>query len=152
MNRLDRLLFALLPLLVFAPAVDARTGDAEETRVARRISDTILVPSGDPDVDRRYFGDEIDLSLRDADLPEVLRSFARMGDFNLVLQPSVRGKVTVELKKVPWDQAMDVILRMHGLGLDVTQAEPEGRAIVRIAPIAELERLLREERRPRDDR
>lgn len=59
------------------------------------------------------------MSLRDADLVEVLRSFAKIGNFNLILDPAVRGKVTVELRDVPWDQALEQILKVQGLGIDV---------------------------------
>ncbi|HEV8241746.1 MAG TPA: hypothetical protein VGS57_20455 [Thermoanaerobaculia bacterium] len=52
----------------------------------------------------RWHGFPISLSLRDAPLPEVLRSFARIAGVNLVLAPGVTGDVTVELKDVPWDQ------------------------------------------------
>ena len=68
----------------------------------------------------RYTGEPINLSLKDADLVEVLRSFAEIGDFNLVLQPTVQGKVTVELKNVPWDQALEQILKINQLGMEVT--------------------------------
>ena len=74
-------------------------------------------------------GQEIDLSLRDADLVEVLRAFAvdicdarpnwTMGDFNMVIDPSVEGSVTVELKDTRWEDALVMILRVNGLGAEV---------------------------------
>ena len=69
---------------------------------------------------KRYFGEPIDLSLKDADLVEVLRSFAELGGFNLVIQPGVQGKVTVELKQVPWDQALEQILKINNLAMEIT--------------------------------
>ncbi len=69
--------------------------------------------------ERRYFGEPIDLSLRDADLVETLRSFAEIGGFNLLIDPSVQGTVTVELKSVPWDLALEQILKIHRLGMEV---------------------------------
>ena len=71
--------------------------------------------------DERYVGEPISMSLRDADLVETLRTFSRIGGFNLIIQPGVKGSVTVELNGVPWDQALDAILKMNGLGMDVTQ-------------------------------
>ena len=68
---------------------------------------------------QEWTGEPISLSLRDADLVEVLRSFGKMTDINLVIDPSVQGKVTVELKNVPWDQALYVILKSNGLGMEV---------------------------------
>jgi type IV pilus assembly protein PilQ len=74
----------------------------------------------------------ISLSLRDADLVEVLRTFARLGGFNLVVDPGVSGKVTVELRDVRWQDAMVVILRTQGLA-----AEVNGRIVsVRPLPLA----------------
>jgi type IV pilus assembly protein PilQ len=85
--------------------------------------------------ERRYFGEPISLSLKDADIKDVLRSFAEIADINIVLQPGVRGTVTVELEGVPWDQALEQILKLNGLGMEI-----EGN-IMRIAPIG----LLRQE-------
>ena len=67
----------------------------------------------------RWQGHPISLSLRDAPLPEVLRSFAKIAGVNLVLAPGITGNVTVELKDVPWDQALWVILKTHGLGAEI---------------------------------
>lgn len=67
----------------------------------------------------QWKGFPISLSLRDAPLPEVLRTFALLAHFNLVLDPRVQGSVTVELENVPWDQALSVILKTHGLGAEV---------------------------------
>lgn len=74
-------------------------------------------------------GERISLSLKDADLGEVLRSFARLAGVNLVIDPVVRGKVTVELHDVPWDQALSVILKSQRLGVEVS-----GRNVWRLAP------------------
>ncbi|MEO1085715.1 MAG: secretin and TonB N-terminal domain-containing protein [Acidobacteriota bacterium] len=92
-----------------------------------------------PDALPRWSGEPVSLSLRDADLVETLRSFARLGDFNLLLQPGIKGSVTVELVEVPWDQAMSVILRTHGLGMEISGGT------VRIGTQAELLRMAKEE-------
>ncbi len=52
----------------------------------------------------------------------MLRSFAQLAGFNLVLDPAVRGAVTVELQDVPWEQALEVILKTHGLAAEVDGA------------------------------
>jgi hypothetical protein len=74
---------------------------------------------GPPDPESRWHGFPISLSLRDAPLDEVLRSFARLAGVNLVLAPGVKGEVTVELEDVPWDQALYVILKTHGMGAEI---------------------------------
>ena len=76
----------------------------------------------------RFVGEPIDMSVRDADVVEVLRMFAEISDLNVVIQPGVSGNVTVELEGVPWDQALDQILKINGLGYEL-----EGN-IMRIAP------------------
>ncbi len=66
--------------------------------------------------ERRYQGEPMDLSLQDADVKDVLRSFAQLSGLNVVVQPGVTGRVTVELVQVPWDQALEQILKINGLG------------------------------------
>jgi type IV pilus assembly protein PilQ len=88
--------------------------------------------------ERRYVGEPITMSLRDADLVETLRSFAVLSGLNIVIQPGVRGSVTVQLEDVPWDQAFEQILKINGLGYEL-----EGN-IMRIAPIDTLRREAQE--------
>ena len=61
-------------------------------------------------------GEPISLDLKDADVRDVLRSFAQLARLNIVIDPDVRGSVTVRLHDVPWEQALEVILRVNGLG------------------------------------
>jgi len=86
---------------------------------------------------KEYTGEPISMSLKDADVREVLRTFARLSGLNIVIQPGVRGTVTVELERVPWDQALDQILKINGLGYEL-----EGN-IMRIAPLNVLEQEAR---------
>ena len=65
---------------------------------------------------RRFTGERISLDLKDADIRDVLLTFSRLARLNMVIDPEVRGSVTVRLENVPWDQALDVILRANGLG------------------------------------
>jgi type IV pilus assembly protein PilQ len=83
--------------------------------------------------ERRYVGEPITFSLRDADLVETLRAFAVISGLNMVVQPGVSGTVTVELEDVPWDQAFEQILKINGLGYEL-----EGN-VMRIAPTAVLQ-------------
>ncbi|MDQ5858708.1 MAG: secretin and TonB N-terminal domain-containing protein [Acidobacteriota bacterium] len=72
------------------------------------------VPIGEPA--RRYTGEPISLDLKDADIRDVLLTFSRLARLNMVIDPDVRGSVTVRLEDVPWDQALEVILKVNGLG------------------------------------
>ncbi|MCK5799925.1 MAG: type IV pilus secretin PilQ, partial [Deltaproteobacteria bacterium] len=83
---------------------------------------------------RRYYGPRIDLDFKDADIHNILRLLSQVGKVNVVLSDDVRGKVTIRMRNVPWDQALDVILRAKGLG-----QVREGN-LVRVAPMADLEK------------
>jgi type IV pilus assembly protein PilQ len=63
---------------------------------------------------------------------ETLRSFAAISGLSIVVQPEVTGSVTVELDNVPWDQALEQILRVNRLGYEL-----EG-TVMRIAPVSVL--------------
>lgn len=65
---------------------------------------------------KKFTGRLISLDFQDADLDDVLRLMADVSGLNIVVSESVKGKVTVKLLNVPWDQALDLILRTHGLG------------------------------------
>jgi len=62
----------------------------------------------------------------------VLRTFSEISGLNIVIDPKVQGTVDVALRDVPWDQALDIILRGNGLSYSVDGT------IVRIAPVAVL--------------
>jgi type IV pilus assembly protein PilQ len=64
----------------------------------------------------RYAGEAISLDLKDADLKDVLRTFGTLARVNIAIDPCVKGSVTLRLHDVPWDQALEVILRINGLG------------------------------------
>jgi type IV pilus assembly protein PilQ len=64
---------------------------------------------------RVYTGEPISLNLKDADIKDVLRTFAQLTGLNVAVDPGVGGAVTVDFLDVPWDQALDLILRQNGL-------------------------------------
>jgi len=66
--------------------------------------------------ERIYTGEPISLSLKDADLKDVIRTFANLTGLNIAVDPGVNGSVTVDFNDVPWDQALDIILRQNNLG------------------------------------
>ena len=65
--------------------------------------------------DKLYTGEPIDLNLKDADIKDVLRTFSNLTGLNLAVDPGVTGFVTVNFTGVPWDQALDIILRQNNL-------------------------------------
>ena len=80
----------------------------------------------------RYTGNAVSLDFQGADLRAVLRTFSEISGLNLVIDPTIQGTVDVALRDVPWDQALDIILRANKLGYVVDGT------IVRIAPLTVL--------------
>lgn len=64
---------------------------------------------------RRYRGEPVSLNLKDVDLADFFRLIHEISGLNIVVDPAVRGTLTVALIAVPWDQALDVVLKNHGL-------------------------------------
>lgn len=63
----------------------------------------------------QYYGQPISLNLKDVDIKKVMQLFADFTEMNLVLSDGVSGKVSVHLNDVPWDQALDIVMRSKGL-------------------------------------
>ncbi|WP_437950785.1 type IV pilus secretin PilQ [Sorangium sp. So ce296] len=81
---------------------------------------------------RRFTGRRIDLDLKDADIHNVLRLISDVGRVNIVTADNVSGTVTIRMRNVPWDQALETVLQAKGLGV-VRQGN-----MIRVAPIADL--------------
>ncbi len=81
-----------------------------------------------------YTGEPISVNLKDVDLDDFFRLIHEISGLNIVLDPNVSGTVTIVLDEVPWDQAMDIVMRNNGLA----EGERIGN-VVRIARISTLE-------------
>ena len=81
---------------------------------------------------RQYTGDPVSMDFQNAPLRAVLRTLAEISGLNIVIDPQVEGTVDVALTEVPWDQALDIILRSNQLGYLVDET------VVRIAPLSVL--------------
>ena len=81
----------------------------------------------------QFTGEPISLDLKDADIKDVFRTISQFTGLNIVIDPEVRGTVTVQLENVPWDQALDLILKQNGLGYVLENN------IMRIATTAKLQ-------------
>ena len=93
-----------------------------------------------------YSGHLVSLNFQQADLRAVLRTFSEISGLNVVIDPGVAGTVDVALQDVPWDQALDVILRTNRLGYAVDGT------IVRIAPLTILAEEEAERRKLAEER
>ena len=63
----------------------------------------------------RYTGEPISVNLKDVDLRDFFRLVHEISGLNIVLDPNVRGTVTLVLDDVPWDQALDIVLQNNAL-------------------------------------
>ena len=64
----------------------------------------------------KFTGEKLSLNFQDIEVRAILQLLADFTDKNLVASDSVGGNLTLRLKNVPWDQALDIILKARGLG------------------------------------
>ena len=84
------------------------------------------------DQKKEYKGERLTLNFQDIETRAVLQLLADASGQNIVVSDSVQGSVTLRLQNVPWDQALDIVLRTKGLG-----KRQEGNVII-VAPADEL--------------
>ncbi len=80
----------------------------------------------------RYSGAPLNLDLKDLDIKDFFRLIHELSGLNVVLDPSVRGIVTIDVTDIPWDQALAIVLRNNSL-----ECELEGN-VLRIATLETL--------------
>ena len=64
----------------------------------------------------KYTGEPISVNLKDVDLKDFFRLIHEISGLNIIVDPNVAGSVTLVLDAVPWDQALDIVLKNNGLG------------------------------------
>ena len=72
-----------------------------------------------PMAEKKYTGDPISVNLKDVDLKDFFRLIHEISGLNVVLDPSVKGTVTLVLDEVPWDQGLDIVLCNNGLTKEI---------------------------------
>jgi len=82
----------------------------------------------------KYTGEPISVNLKDVDLKDFFRLIHEISGLNVVLDPNVHGTLTVVLDDVPWDQALDIVLKNNELAREL-----EGN-VLRIATVETLKR------------
>lgn len=82
----------------------------------------------------RFTGEPISLNLKDADVKDFFRLVHEISGLNVVLDPAVKGSVTIVLDDVPWDQALAIVLKNNNM-----ECELEGN-VLRIATLDTLKR------------
>ncbi|HEY1250503.1 MAG TPA: type IV pilus secretin PilQ [Thermoanaerobaculia bacterium] len=119
-GRNDALFEAAAAALDQEQAASAQAGSAYRSRTIAEAS-------------TQFTGEPISLDLKDADIKDVFRTISQLTGLNIVIDPEVRGTVTVQLEDVPWDQALDLILKQNSLGYVLENN------IMRIATTAKLQ-------------
>jgi type IV pilus assembly protein PilQ len=65
----------------------------------------------------QFSGDPYDFSFKNADISNLLKFISKISGLNMVIDPDVTGRFTCELIQVPWDQALELILKVNGLDM-----------------------------------
>ncbi|MBI5073617.1 MAG: type IV pilus secretin PilQ [Nitrospirae bacterium] len=112
------------------PAVVAAPVAAEPAITAKEPSASLTEGS--------YTGKKISLDFQDADIIPIFRLLGDISGYNIVVNPEVKGKITLKLINVPWDQALDIIMRTFHLSKIV-----EGN-IIRVLPTSAVAKELDE--------
>ena len=129
---------------VSPPAPTAAPAPQQPTAPPPPQPDPAVVQAPEPAAAARFQGHPVTLDFQGADLRSVLRTFADISGLNIVIDPTITGAVDVSLKDVPWDQALDIILKANKLGYAVDGT------VVRIAPITVLAQEEEERRKLAD--
>ena len=87
----------------------------------------------------RYTGEKLSLNFQNIEIRSLLQVIADFTNFNIITSDSVTGNVTLRLRDVPWDQALDIILQSKGLGMRTTGN------VIWVAPQSEILAKEREE-------
>ena len=78
---------------------------------------TVEADSGRLQAGREYRGDKLSLNFQNIDVRSVLNVIADFTELNIITSDTVQGYLTLRLKDVPWDQALDIILQTRGLDM-----------------------------------
>ncbi len=115
-------------ILVPVAAGEAGPEEAEKgTEEIAAVEESVTAEGAIPPVEEQlvtmeegqYRGKRISLDFQDADIIPIFRLFADVSGYNFVVSPKVSGKITMKLINVPWDQALDLVLRTHNLGKQI---------------------------------
>lgn len=102
-----------------------------------------VAAADDPNREKEYTGERLTLNFQDLEVRAFFSIIADMTGLNVVVSDSVSGNITLRLQNVPWDQAVDIVLRTKGLAMR------ENGNVILVAPaqeIAEMERMELESR------
>jgi len=96
---------------------------------------TVVAEDGLRNRNRHFTGKRVSLDFQDVDVRTILQILAKESNMNIVASDSVSGKMTLSLKDVPWDQALDLVMQSRGL-----ESRRNGN-IIRVAPAEEFRKI-----------
>ncbi len=120
----------LLPSPSAAPQAATTTQPAVNLAAQQKAQESQEPVKHEP----QYTGEPISVNLKDVDLQDFFRLIHEISGLNVVLDPNVKGTLTIVLDDVPWDQALDIVLKNNGLSRQL-----EGN-VLRIATVETLRR------------
>ncbi len=109
-----------------APEPEEEDGNAVMNENERTMNDFLVGST-------KFYGKPISVEVKDADIRDVFRLISEESGLNIIIGDEVAGKISLKLRKIPWDQALAVILQSKQLGYS-----KQG-GILRIAPLKTLQ-------------
>jgi type IV pilus assembly protein PilQ len=97
------------------PARPDGTAAQQAAQQANTAASTVGGTASPAAASAKYTGDPISVNLKDVDLRDFFRLIHEISGLNVVLDPAVKGSLTIVLDEVPWDQALDIVLQNNGL-------------------------------------
>src|SRR5216684_5770306 len=103
------------------PSATAQQAAQQATQQAGAAASTLAASSsqtqasGNAPAPARYTGEPVSVNLKDVDLRDFFRLIHEISGLNVVLDPAVKGSLTIVLDEVPWDQALDIVLQNNNL-------------------------------------
>jgi type IV pilus assembly protein PilQ len=129
----DKTAAELLPVSVHASESQAQSQAPTITPAVNLAAEQKAQAGQQPaSVGPKYTGEPISVNLKDVDLKDFFRLIHEISGLNVVLDPNVHGTLTVVLDDVPWDQALDIVLKNNDLAREL-----EGN-VLRIATVETL--------------
>jgi len=97
----------------------AAAGPAPAPKVEVQTPTAKAVKAGETGTGKQYSGPRLSLDFQNADIHHILRLIGEVASKNVVISDRVKGLVTLRLKDVPWEQALDIVLLSQDLGVTV---------------------------------
>jgi hypothetical protein len=108
-----------------AEQIDWKKTDSQEATAEKKANENEHFPvqkleSRENSGTKKWTGEVISVDFKDIDIKDFFRFIAEISGMNMILDPDVKGSLTLKLTEVPWDQALDLVCRTHDLGYEIS--------------------------------